>query len=140
MAFPGTLKMPTFKVNTMWVFSRNIYILSSSSQIFLKGHHFYGGNSLVHSPKNIFSNWQYKNNCCSVHSGPSHVSLPGTLEAVTGGNGAISTAILHWGQFNRMAEPSPSHSSLSPHLGLGECSEEVDLHLLFVSILFILMG
>lgn len=68
------------------------------------------------------------------------MSLPGTLEAVTGGNGAISTAILHWGQFNRAA---PSHSSLSPHLGLGECSEcseEVDLHLLFVSILFILMG
>ena len=53
--------------------------------------------------------------------------MSGTLEAVIGGGGAISTAILPWGQFRRVVEPSPFHSVLFHYaLGLVEYREEVD--------------
>lgn len=51
-------------------------------------------------------------NRCRGHSSPSHVSVPGTLGAVTGDNETLGVVILHWGPLRRTAEPSPFHSVL----------------------------
>ena len=66
--------------------------------------------------------------------------MPGTSEAVIGGDEAISTALLHWARFRRVVEPCPSRSVLFHYaLGLVEDREEADPDL-SVFILFLLMG